>query len=195
MYGDPTTTPGGKALKFYCSVRVQIARVGGSQEKVKIGGEEVVVGHTIRATIKKNKVAPPFRKAEFNIYYDGRETDPADEIAAVALLKGLIPKFDSAGNLSATGRTYRLEVDGEVMEAKKKDDVASELKKCPKVQEYLINALKNGVEVDQVQEQDEFSSEMSDEDFEKMALQEAGLLKKGIKPSEAEETSTNWDDI
>ena len=51
MYGDPTTTPGGKALKFYCSVRCQISRVGGSQVKVKIGGEEQVVGHTIRAKV------------------------------------------------------------------------------------------------------------------------------------------------
>lgn len=64
MYGDPTTTPGGKALKFYCSVRVQISRVGGSQVKVKVGGEDVVIGHTVRAKVVKNKVAPPFRKAE-----------------------------------------------------------------------------------------------------------------------------------
>src|SRR3712207_9458723 len=57
MYGDPTTTPGGKALKFYSSVRLQVSRVGGSQEKVKIGGEELVVGHMVRVRTVKNKVS------------------------------------------------------------------------------------------------------------------------------------------
>jgi len=185
-----------KALKFYCSVRVQISKVGGSNISVKQGGEDVVIGHTVRVNVKKNKVAPPFRKGEFPIYYDGRETDKTDELAAVALLKGLIPKYDAQGNLSATGRTYRLEVDGEIFEAKKKDDVASELKKCPKVQEYLIKILKDGLEPDFVQEQDEFSSEMSDEDFEKLALEEAGLIKNGkFKNNEAEEIEGSWEDI
>lgn len=194
MYGDPTTTPGGKALKFYCSVRCQISRVGGSQEKVKIGGEEIVVGHTIRAKVVKNKVAPPFRKAEFPIYYDGRETDPADELAAVALIKGLIPKFDAAGNPSATGRTY-LWPSEPLFKATKKDDVAKELKKFPNVQAELIDMLKNGIEPDAVQEQHDFDSEMSEEDFEEMIRKEAEELKNG-NGSEAEETSgSNWDDI
>jgi recombination protein RecA len=57
MYGDPTTTPGGKALKFYCSVRCQIAKVGGSNINEKKGGEDITVGHVIRATVKKNKVS------------------------------------------------------------------------------------------------------------------------------------------
>lgn len=48
MYGDPTTTPGGKALKFYSSVRCQVSKVGGTMEKVKIGGEDVTVGHQVR---------------------------------------------------------------------------------------------------------------------------------------------------
>jgi recombination protein RecA len=56
MYGDPVTTPGGKALKFYSSIRAQISKVGGTMVKVKKGGDEEVVGHTIRAKIVKNKV-------------------------------------------------------------------------------------------------------------------------------------------
>jgi recombination protein RecA len=56
MYGDTTTTPGGKALKFYSSVRVEVRKVGGSQIKEKQGGEEIIVGHQIRATVKKNKI-------------------------------------------------------------------------------------------------------------------------------------------
>ncbi|AEO93665.1 UvsX-like recombinase [Bacillus phage G] len=195
MYGDPTTTPGGKALKFYCSVRCQIARVGGSQEKVKIGGEEQVVGHTIRATVKKNKVAPPFRKAEFPIWYDGRETDPADEIAAVSLLKGLIPKYAADGTISPTGRTYKFEADGEELIAKKKDDVAIELRKYPKIQAKLIDMIKNGVEATDVHQTEDFDSEMSEEDFEEMMRREAEDIKNG--GNDAEETSggAEWDDL
>lgn len=195
MYGDPTTTPGGRALKFYASVRVQISRVSGSQIKVKVGGEEEVIGYSIRASIKKNKVGIPFKKAEYTVYFDGRERDQASELAAVALLKGLIPKYDAQGNISQTGRTYRLEVDGEVMEAKKKDDVEAELRKCPKVQQYIIDMLKNGIPEDAVHEVEEFSADMTDEDFEKLALADAAKLKAGIKDSDAEEIETNWEDI
>ena len=56
MYGDPTTTPGGKALKFYSSVRCQVSKVGGTMEKVKKGTEEEVVGHMIR--VKCVNLAP-----------------------------------------------------------------------------------------------------------------------------------------
>ena len=48
MYGDTRTTPGGKALKFYCSVRVEVKKVGGSSIKEKRGGEDIDIGHTIR---------------------------------------------------------------------------------------------------------------------------------------------------
>lgn len=191
MYGDPTTTPGGKALKFYCSVRVQIARVGGSQVKVKVGGEEQVVGHVIRATIKKNKVAPPFRKAEFAIWYDGRKTDAATELAEVALLKGLIPKYDAAGNLSATGRNYKWASEPNFL-AKKKDDVAGELRKFPKMQEELLEMIKNGVEEDKVQEQHDWDSDMSEEEFERKLKEDIENLE---NESEAEERESGWDDI
>lgn len=195
MYGDPTTTPGGKALKFYSSVRVQVARAGGSNIVAKQGGEDVTVGHTIRATVKKNKVAMPYRKAEFVIYYDGRPVDKVDELASVALLKGLIPKYDSAGNLSETGRTYKFTFQDEEMIAKKKDDVAVELKKYPKIQAKLLQMIRDGIEVEP-QSQRDLESDMSEDEFEEMIVKEAQALKKGKKPStneEAEETS--WDSI
>ena len=195
MYGDPTTTPGGKALKFYCSVRCQIARVGGSQEKTKVGGEDLVVGHSIRATVKKNKVAPPFRKAEFKIWYDGRETDPADEIADVAMLKGIIPKYDAAGNPSPTGRTYKFEADGEQLIAKKKDEVAVELKKYPKIQAKLIEMIKSGVTAEDVHESHNFDSEMSEEDFEKQMREEAENIKNGNEAEEESGGEQEWDNI
>ena len=106
LYGDPTTTPGGKALKFYSSIRI---RVGGSAEgviKERIAGEEVVVGKGIRTTCVKNKTAAPYKKAEFKVYFDGRKVDEVDELIEVALAKGLFWRRASGGELSAKGQFF-----------------------------------------------------------------------------------------
>lgn len=85
MFGNPETTTGGNALKFYSSVRLDIRRIGAVKE-----GDEVV-GNETRVKVVKNKVAPPFKQAEFVIRY-GHGIDHLSEVIELGVKQGLIGK-------------------------------------------------------------------------------------------------------
>ncbi len=106
MFGNPETTPGGKALKFYTSVRLDIRRIAQIKK-----GEEVVGGRT-RVKVVKNKVAAPFKQTEFDIIY-GEGISREGEIMALGEKLGLVEKSgasysykDKDGNKTPMGRGY-----------------------------------------------------------------------------------------
>jgi len=101
MFGNPETTTGGNALKFYSSMRLDIRRI----DNLKSGQE--VIGGRVRVKVVKNKVAPPFRQAEFDIYFN-EGISKVGEVIDLGAEKGIIEKagawYSYAGNRIGQGR-------------------------------------------------------------------------------------------
>lgn len=123
MFGNPETTPGGKALKFYSSVRVEVRRLA----QIKKGEE--IIGSRVRAKIVKNKVAPPFRKAEFDIMYNQGISKQGD-IINLGINCGLIKK-------SGASFSY-----GEIKLGHGFENAKSFLLENPKIENQLIKEIK-----------------------------------------------------
>jgi len=126
MFGNPETTPGGKALKFYSSVRLDVRRIA----QIKKGEE--VVGNRTRVKVVKNKVAAPFRQAEFDVLYN-EGISPEGEILALAEKIGAITK---SGALYAYGDTKL---------GKGYDASRTFLKENPKIKAELVQKIKESL--------------------------------------------------
>jgi len=126
VFGNPETTTGGNALKFYASVRLDIRRIG----QVKEG--EQIVGGRVRVKVVKNKVAPPFREAEFDLYY-GSGIGRTSEVLDMACDRGLVEKsgawFAVNGERIAQGREKACEWLREHPEAM--DEIGKKLSLAP----------------------------------------------------------------
>ncbi len=128
MFGSPETTTGGNALKFYASVRLDIRRIGG----IKKGDE--VIGNETRVKVVKNKVAPPFREAIFDILY-GEGTSREGEIIELGVTHKLIDK-------SGSWYAYNGEKIGQG-----KDNVREFLKSKPQIAEEIEARIRAAVNV------------------------------------------------
>jgi recombination protein RecA len=96
LYGNPETTPGGRALKFYASVRLDVRKQG---QPIKSGNQ--AVGNRVRVKVTKNKLAPPFREHEIELYF-GKGIDPLADLVTVAIAAEVINK---AGSWLSYGET------------------------------------------------------------------------------------------
>ena len=126
MFGNPETTTGGNALKFYASVRIDIRRATQIKE-----GEEVI-GNRTRVKVVKNKVAPPFRKAEFDIMYGGG-ISKVGEIIDLGVDMNII-------NKSGSWFSY-----GETRLGQGRDAVKAMLKDNPELMEELEKKIKDAL--------------------------------------------------
>ncbi|MEM7260040.1 MAG: DNA recombination/repair protein RecA, partial [Pseudomonadota bacterium] len=118
MFGSPETTTGGNALKFYSSVRMDIRRIGA----IKKGDE--VIGNDTRVKVVKNKMAPPFKQAEFEILY-GEGSSHEGELIDLGVKNGLVEK---------AGAWYSYNGD---RIGQGKDNVRNHLKDNPEITEEL----------------------------------------------------------
>jgi recombination protein RecA len=126
MFGNPETTTGGNALKFYASVRLDIRRIGA----VKKGDE--VLGNQTRVKVVKNKVAPPFRQCEFDILYN-QGISKEGELIDLGVENGIVEK---------SGAWYSY---GSDRIGQGRDNVREFLKKNPDIADTIENAVREGV--------------------------------------------------
>ena len=163
MFGNPETTTGGNALKFYASVRLDIRRIG------QIKDRDEVVGNQTRVKVVKNKVAPPFKQVEFDIMY-GEGISKMGELVDLGVKAGIVDRagawFSHDGNRIGQGR----------------ENAKTFLKENPKVARAIENAVRSnaGLIVDKMlvePEPGEAGEEQPDEDGVLSDVEDAGPKK------------------
>lgn len=153
MYGNPETTPGGRALKYFSSVRIDVRRV----ETIKVAGE--MTGNRTRARVIKNKVAPPFKEAEFDIIY-GKGISKVGEIVDLGVKCEFIDRGGAWFTLGEERIQGRENVKRYLLD---NPELMDELEK--KIKEYLLNN-KEKVAVKEEKKPASKPVEISAEDFE-----------------------------
>ena len=123
MFGNPETTPGGRALKFYCSVRLDVRKIG----LIKEG--EKVIGSKVKVKVVKNKVAPPFREAIFEIYFN-KGIHKIGSLVDAAIEKEIVKK-------SGSWFSY-----GETKLGQGRDGVLEQVEKDPKLLKSIEDELR-----------------------------------------------------
>ena len=136
MFGNPETTPGGKALKFYASVRLDVRRI----ETLKVGGE--AVGSRTKVKVVKNKVAPPFRTAEFDMLY-GEGISREGSIIDQAVNRKIMSKSGAWFNY------------GDMRIAQGRDNARQFLKDNPELCDEIENKIRAQVEEEKKKAQEE----------------------------------------
>ena len=133
MFGNPETTPGGRALKFYASIRIDVRRTGTIKEA------EVSIGNRTRARVVKNKIAPPFRDAEFDIMFD-RGISYEGDLIDLAALGNVVEKTGAWYNYKSTRLGQGRENAKQFLASNK--DLADEIREAVLSSKGLLNAKK-----------------------------------------------------
>lgn len=147
MFGNPETTSGGRALKFYSSVRMDIRRIG----SLKNGGD--VVGNRTKVKVVKNKVAPPFKTVEFNIMY-------GEGISRIAEILDLAVEFDI---IQKRGSWYRY--DGEPI-GQGSDNAIEFLESDPELIEKIEDQIRREMNPEKYEDEEETTDSEKDEETE-----------------------------
>ncbi|MDD5654477.1 MAG: recombinase RecA [Candidatus Omnitrophica bacterium] len=128
MFGNPETTPGGRALKFYASVRIDLRR----KEVIKEG--ERITGNRVKARVVKNKVAPPFREAEFEIMYD----------SGISKVSSVIDSAEAAGLVQKSGAWYNY---GQSKLGQGKEGAKQFLAENPKIMQEIEKKVREAIKI------------------------------------------------
>lgn len=177
IYGNPETTPGGRALKFYSSVRIEVRR----GEAIKNGGE--VIGNRTKCKIVKNKVAPPFKECEFDIMY-GQGISRVGEVLDLAVEIGVVNKsgawFSYNGAKLGQGRDNAKEV------LKNNPEMMAEIEKAVKARASEVSMIsKRSRKMAEIKEmaskalEQQTEKNNSDENFEEFTPKTAEDIKTG----------------